>query len=249
MSGGGVQHQQRLPARLRQLPVNDLAELGQLVHQVLLIVQPPGGVAQDHIYIPGLGRLQCIKQHRSGVGPLMLAHNRHVRPLGPYLQLVGGSGPEGIRRAEQDLLALRLQAVGQLADGGGLSHAVDADDQDHRGALGGVQSSFAHGQLLQQYLPQLRLHLLRILHVVAEHGVAQGVHRLCGDVHPHIRQDQGFLQVIKKFIVQLFPVHIPEPGLLELAENTHMLPPVAIIKMYRSTFGEPIPAGPLHALS
>ena len=41
LSGGGVQHQQGLPVAAGQLPVHDAADLVQLVHQVLLVVQPP----------------------------------------------------------------------------------------------------------------------------------------------------------------------------------------------------------------
>lgn len=55
------------------------------------------------------------------VRPLVLAHQFTAGALRPNLKLVGGGGTEGIRRAEEDPLALSFQAVSQLADGGGLA--------------------------------------------------------------------------------------------------------------------------------
>ncbi len=53
----------------------------------------------------------------------------------PGLQLVGGGGAEGVRGAQHHAAAVGDQDAGQLADGGGLAGAVDADDQQHRGLV------------------------------------------------------------------------------------------------------------------
>jgi hypothetical protein len=47
------------------------------------------------------------------------------------LQLLDGGRPEGVACGEHDRQALVLEAPGQLADGGGLAGAVDADHQNH----------------------------------------------------------------------------------------------------------------------
>ena len=44
-------------------------------------------------------------------------------------------GAEGVAGREQDRLALSAELSGELADGGRLARAVDADDQDHERAL------------------------------------------------------------------------------------------------------------------
>ena len=76
----------------------------------------------------------------------MLADDVRTGTLRPNLQLVSSSGTERIAGNQQHLLALAHQLGGDLADGGGLAHAVDADDQDH-GRLGGkVQLQAAHLQ-------------------------------------------------------------------------------------------------------
>ena len=49
----------------------------------------------------------------------------------PNFELLDGSGAKGIRRAEDDAGALFLEAIGQLADGGGFSGAVYADNEEH----------------------------------------------------------------------------------------------------------------------
>ena len=108
LAGGGVQDQQGLPVAARQLPVDDAGDLPQLVHQVLFIVQPPGGVADDHIAVPGLGGGDGVEHHRRGVGPLPVLDEGHPGPLGPHLQLLDGRRPEGVRRAQNHRLALSL---------------------------------------------------------------------------------------------------------------------------------------------
>ena len=69
LAGGGVQNQQGFPVTARQLPVNDTADLPQLVHQVLLVVKPAGGVADDHVAAAGLGRGDGVEHHGGRVGP------------------------------------------------------------------------------------------------------------------------------------------------------------------------------------
>ena len=93
-------------------------------------MEAAGSVAQHHIHPSCLGSLQGVEQHRAGVSPLVLAHKFAAGPLRPDLQLVRRCGPEGVRRAEEDPLALAFQLIAQFADGRGLAYAVDAADQN-----------------------------------------------------------------------------------------------------------------------
>src|SRR5581483_6216283 len=58
-----------------------------------------------------------------------------ARTLRPDLELLVGSGAEGVRGGDDDGPAVLGDAVGELADGGRLPGAVDADDEDDAGVL------------------------------------------------------------------------------------------------------------------
>ena len=47
----GVQHEQHLVWCVRELAPNDVADLDQFAHEVVLGVQSPGGVDQQHVYL------------------------------------------------------------------------------------------------------------------------------------------------------------------------------------------------------
>ena len=68
----------------------------------------------------------------------MLGDHRDAVALAPDLQLLRRCGAEGVTGGKHDLLAVELQFLGQLADGGGLADAVHADHQDHVGTLAGI---------------------------------------------------------------------------------------------------------------
>ena len=57
--------------------------------------------------------------------------------VGPDLELIDGRGAERVGGADERLLAVEPQAVGELADRGGLAGAVHADDQHDARALSG----------------------------------------------------------------------------------------------------------------
>src|SRR5690606_32622998 len=67
LAGGGIEHQQDFVGRTRHDLLHDLFDLGQLVHQRHLIMQPTGGVDDGHIVAVGHGRLDRIVRYRGGV--------------------------------------------------------------------------------------------------------------------------------------------------------------------------------------
>ena len=169
----------------------------------------------------GLGGLQGVEQHRAGIGALMLADDVHTGTVRPDLQLVGGGGAERIAGAQQHLLALRLEAGGQLADGRGLAHAVDADEQQDGRRGGHVQRRVAHGQILGQNLTQRVFHLIGSGEPAIISAAAQLLYGARGHGGAHIAQDQVFLQLVVKLLTQRFKGHGSQPCRLQLAENTH----------------------------
>ena len=56
----------------------------------------------------------------------------YIGTIRPNLKLLNSSSTECISRTEDYLFSLRLEIGGHLTDGGGLSHTVDTDNQNHR---------------------------------------------------------------------------------------------------------------------
>jgi len=166
-------------------------------------VEPPGGVAQHHIHVPGLGRLEGVKEHGAGVRSLVLADQLASGPFRPNLQLVGSGGPEGIRRAQQHPLALAFELMGHFSDRSRLTHAVDADEEHYTGRGGEVQGRVPYGDHLRQDLPEGRLYLLLVPELFLPDPLAQLLHCLQRSVHAQIRQDQRLLQFLEKGLVRL----------------------------------------------
>ena len=146
LSGGAIQYQQDFSCGIGQLPFHDAADFVQLIHQILLVMESAGGVNENHICALGFGRLDAVEHHRCGVCALVLTDNAAAGALGPDFQLVSCGGAEGIACYQQNILPLLGQLSGNLADGGGFAHAVDTDDQHHRGGCGQIQGSIAHIQ-------------------------------------------------------------------------------------------------------
>ena len=194
LPGGGVQHQQHLPVRVGQLLVHHAVDLGELVHQVLFIVQPPGGVADDDIHVPGDTGLQRVVDDRGGVRAFFVLDDIHARPVGPDDELVDRRRAEGVRRAEQHLLALRLVHGRHFADRGRLARAVDADHQDHGGDRHEPHVLAAVEQLGDDVL-QLFLDLARLFDLFAPDALLELLHHLHGGVDAHVAHDEDLLQL------------------------------------------------------
>ena len=152
----------------------------------------------------------------------MLTDNVHTGAVCPDLQLVGSGGAERITGAQQYLLALTLVAGGQLADGRGFAHAVDADDQHHAWLGTQVHGRVAHVQLLRQNIAESVLHLIGAAQQLLAHPLAQLRHRIGGGGRADVRQDQRFLQFLVKVVVQPVKGHGRQPCFLEFLEKSHV---------------------------
>ena len=84
------------------LAVDDVADLAQLVHQVLLGVQAPRGVDDHHVVAAGASGLDGVVGHRSWVGPRLAPNQLGPGALRPGLELLGRGGAEGVRGDHQD---------------------------------------------------------------------------------------------------------------------------------------------------
>lgn len=104
LSGGCVQHQQNFPMASLCSRLNDAVDLCQFLHQILLIMQPSCGVADQHITASCLCRINGVIDHRCRVRAFGVLDNIHAGTLCPDLQLVNGSRTERICRSDQHLL-------------------------------------------------------------------------------------------------------------------------------------------------
>ena len=99
LPGSRIQDKQDLFIAVRQLPLEDPADFCQLVHQVFLVVQPAGRVADQDVCPKGFGFGDGIENDGSRIRPFFAFDQRHTRAVCPDLQLIDGGGAEGIRRA------------------------------------------------------------------------------------------------------------------------------------------------------
>ena len=134
LAGGRVEHEQDVVRRFGIEAAEDAADLGQLLHQVRLVLEAPGGVDDQHV-LAGRGRLlDAVEDDPGGVAAFLAGDDRRADALAPDLQLLDRGGAEGVAGGEQDAIILLLQPMAELADGGRLARAVDADHQDDVGA-------------------------------------------------------------------------------------------------------------------
>ena len=96
-------------------PLRDHApHLGELLHQVLLRVQPAGGV-DDHDVAPArLAGADRVERDGRRIGAARRADEVGLRAPGPGLELLGGGGAERVGRADHDARA-RPRAAGRRA--------------------------------------------------------------------------------------------------------------------------------------
>src|SRR5205085_895714 len=126
----GVNDEKRFMRSALDLARGDALHLLKLGHQVRFVVKSPCGVNDEHVGAARLRRSKGVEEDSRGVCALLLLYERDAGALGPDGELVGGGGAEGVGGADENVVALGLDALRELADGRGLADAVDADDHD-----------------------------------------------------------------------------------------------------------------------
>src|SRR4029079_19810304 len=121
---GGVEHEQHaVRCGLVELFQN-AHDLGELRHQIALVLQPPGGVDQEHILAFGAGALQRLIGDAGRVGPDILGDDLDADAPAPKLQLIDRRGTERIPGSKQHAVPLSHEVVGELRRSRGLAGAV-----------------------------------------------------------------------------------------------------------------------------
>ena len=137
LAGGGVEHQQHFVRGVGNELADHAVDLGQLLHQVRLVVQPAGRVDDADVGLLLDRRGHGAMGHAGRVALGRPGDDLHAQPVGPDRELLDGRGAERVGRAQHDALALRCEHVRQLGDRRGLAGAVDAGHHDHGRPAGG----------------------------------------------------------------------------------------------------------------
>ena len=83
----GVKHQHNFLRGSRIVPRYNALDLGEFIHEALLILQATGGVGEQHVNIPGTGSLPGVKHNSCGICTRLLRYDVDVISLTPYLQV------------------------------------------------------------------------------------------------------------------------------------------------------------------
>ena len=202
-------------------------------------MQPARRVDYHYVRSARLGGADGVEHHGAGVGAFAVLDYLAVRALCPDGELLGGGGAEGVRRGQEDLLALGGVFRGQLAYRGRLAHAVHTH-HEYDGGLGlQLQLEAAHAQVLGQDVHQRALDLVRAAQGVGAHALAQLLHRLHGGVRSGVGQYQRVLQLLKELLVLAGELgeqsaHLAAglfKPLLYLVEESHCLPPLSALQL------------------
>ena len=110
LAGGRVEDEQDVVRRFGVEAAEHAADLGQLVHQMRLVLEPPGGV-DDQRVDAGRGRLlDPVEDDPGGVAAFLAGDHRRADAVAPDLQLLDRRGAERVAGGEQDAIILLLAA-------------------------------------------------------------------------------------------------------------------------------------------
>ena len=169
------------------------------------------------------GGLQGIINDGTGVGTGLVGDDVHPDPFPLLLKLVDGGGPEGIRRRQEDTVAVFLQAMGELGDRGGLAAAVNADQQDNPWRRnGGTRLTRLNGEHSDHSLFQGGTDL-RAVELFLGGPLLYAANELCRGADADIGRDKQLFKLVPDSIVNGAAVekaHSPaEPGIVGVFEG------------------------------
>ena len=107
LTSGRIQDEDFLVSRPVNPGSNDLVDLGQFLHQRVLVVQSAGGVGNQQPRTPRRRAGDGIEYHRAGVRTRLLRNHGQPQRAAQELQLLDGSRPECVSRGQQDLFPAR----------------------------------------------------------------------------------------------------------------------------------------------
>lgn len=204
LAGGRINHEQNLGDR--RFLLDNALDLAELIHQTGLILQAARGVHEHGVHALFLASLHGIKRDGCGVGAFLLGtHSLHAHAVTPGGQLLRRGRTERIRGAQEQGLTVSDHHAGNLADRGGLTDAVHANDQHHAGvavATGGLQFAVHVGaDDLHELFAEHLLHGGGVARTLNAHALLQRLHQAGGRLGTEVSEQQGFLNLIPDVLV------------------------------------------------
>src|SRR6185436_5142638 len=212
----------------------------QLGHEVRFRVKPAGGVHDQDLRAAGLRRLHRVEGHRRGIGPGPLAHDRDVDPLAPALELVDGRRAERVARAQDDGVPVLAEPPRELAAGGRLAGAVDADDEHDRGLGIEVERRSGAGQRLAEMVPQ-RAPRIAVGEASGARLLPDLLHECFGGVETEIGLKEQRLELLDRVALELLALEDAREAVLERRPRLAEPFPQAIGEARKELHGEDSP--------
>lgn len=117
---------------------DDPFEFLQFLHQIALGLQSARGVEDADIVRFRDGFLASSKDDGAGIRTVFPLDDVATDSFRPNAELLDGSGSKRVAGAEEDSIAFSGEAMGKFRDRSRFARAVDADDEDNRGARFGA---------------------------------------------------------------------------------------------------------------
>ena len=121
--------------RTRNLLCKDIPDLGELTHEVVLRMQAPRRVDEQHIDAARECGIGCVEGNRSRIRTSLAFHDVDSETLAPHCQLCNSARAKRVRSGEKDRAALVLETLGNLRDARCLSNAIHTNHKNNRRLL------------------------------------------------------------------------------------------------------------------
>ena len=187
--------------RTFMLLAQHLTDLGQLFHKVDLGLQAAGGIHKEDVHLFGQGAIHGFVGHGGRIGTGGAGMEERAHALGPDLQLLDGRRTEGVGRGDHDLFALHAGTMGQLGDGGGLAHAVDADEEHHFGRVHGADATRQTEDLVH-FGHEQAAYVFHAGHVLLAGPFTQTLHQLQRRFVAQVSHDEELFQFFPETFVE-----------------------------------------------
>ena len=204
LAGGRVDNEQNLGDR--SFLLDNTLDLAELIHQTGLVLQAARGVHEHGVNALFLASLHGVKRDGCGVGAFLLGtHSLHAHAVAPGGQLLRRGRTERIRGTQEQGLTVSNHHAGNLADRGGLTHAVHANDQHHAGvtvAAGSFQFAVHVGaNNLHELFTEHLLHGGRVARTLNAHAPLQRLHQAGGRLGTEVSEQQGLFHFVPDVLV------------------------------------------------
>ena len=192
----GIHHEENL------VGLHRIAEVLNLLHQLLVHSLPTSGIDDEHIESLSLGMLYGITGNAHRVGGTLLEMDRHPNLFAQDTQLFHGSRAEGVAGSQQRIAVLLLaQELSQLAAHGRLARTIQTSHQDNgRMALQVHAHRLAAHQFRQLIVHNLHHQLLRLdgsQHILSQGFLLDRISKVLSNFVVDIGIEQGTTHILQ----------------------------------------------------